>query len=145
MNDIKKIRIGTLKILSPREETQHYECALWYKTVECPPGEYPVYAYLYPHQAKDGELGHTLYVSFTGVVKSACFTNRIGVYYGSDSGPKEVGTIQEGSLKISTISMHELVQSGELILDNDLLYEDSYITSLGEKRIYYKLKIKMFL
>jgi hypothetical protein len=125
MNDIKKIRIGTLKVLSPREETQHYECALWHKTVECPPGEYPVYAYLCPHHAKDGELGHTLYIPFTGVVKSACFTNRIGAYYGSDSRPKEVGTIQESNLKISAISMHELVQSGELILDNDLLNQDS--------------------
>ena len=143
MNDVKKIRIGTLKVLTPRDEVQSYECALWHKTVECPIGEYSVYAYLYPHEVRTGSLGHTLYVPFEGVVKSACFQSRIGASYGRDDGPKEVGTIQESSLKISTMSMHELVQSGELILDKDLIYEDSYVNSLGEKMTYYKLKVKM--
>ena len=135
-----KYRVGTLTVRQAREVTEHYECAAWYKTVRCEPGEYPVYAYLHPGNVAEGYLGHTLYAPFEGEVTSASFVNRIGAHYGADNGPEMVGRRDKGCVRMGTSSLDSLVKAGDLELDPGLVEAFPYTSEDGERSyVFYRL------
>ena len=138
MTSYRKVRVGTLKVTEPREVTEYYECAAWHKTVRCEPGEYPVYAYLTWCDVAEGTLGHTLYAPFEGVVTSACFVNRIGAHYGSDSGPGMVGNPDHGSVRLATYALDGAVEAGALELDPALITAEPCEVE-GRKYVFYRL------
>jgi len=139
MNNYRKYRIGTLHVREAREVTRHYECAAWHRTVLCPPGRYPVYAYLKPLDMVEGTLGYTLYAQFEGTVTSACFVSRIGSHYGSDLGPEMVGLTDHGSIRLPTFDLHRFVESGELELDPDLTRAEKWRSEDGREQTLYRL------
>jgi len=107
MSDYEKLQVGTLVVTSPREVTENYECAAWHKTLVVDPGSYPVFVYLTWMDRTECHLGHTLYASCKGVVKSASFTSRLGAHHGNDHGPQLVGEVHDTTIEMATFQLGE--------------------------------------
>ena len=87
--------VGTFTIAEPREDTQHFETALWHRTGRFDPQTVELRLlygnYFWPDR---------LLTEVEGVVTSACFLSRLGGSYGGDRGPEEVGNTMRYTISL---------------------------------------------